>query len=132
MIRPIACPQHNFLFRFLCCLGRFVGSDILAGTAPVSLAAETDLRSLIDLGTNGEIVLGNQDRILMCFHCNRTDLLEIAPCRIEAAGNTALWGAKMVLLSPDVEFPSPIEPIPLASEPGLQDTFVACPQFPEM
>jgi uncharacterized 2Fe-2S/4Fe-4S cluster protein (DUF4445 family) len=252
--------------RFLRCLGGFVGSDILAGIVAVNLAADTGLRALIDLGTNGEIVLGNQDRILCAstaagpafeaasirmgmraasgaishvflrdarLECHvignapprgicgsglvdavatgldmgvilpsgqlansarelpidgpvalaqsdirelqlakaavasgmrlllkrwgathddievvhlagafgnyvriesavRTGLLEIAPCRIQAAGNTALRGAKMVLLSPDLEFPGPIEHIPLASEPEFQDTFVACLQFPEM
>lgn len=252
--------------RFLRCLGGFVGSDILAGIVAVNFAAGADLHALIDLGTNGEIVLGNRDRILCAstaagpafeaasirmgmraasgaisrvflrdavLECHvignapprgicgsglvdavatgldmgavlpsgqlangarefpidgpvtlaqadirelqlakaaiasgmrlllerwgaahddievvhisgafgnyvriesavRTGLLEIAPCRIEAAGNTALRGAKMVLLSPDLDFPGPIEHIPLASEPGFQDTFVACLQFPEM
>jgi uncharacterized 2Fe-2S/4Fe-4S cluster protein (DUF4445 family) len=50
--------------RFLPCIGGFVGSDILAGIVAVGLHTGTRLRALIDLGTNGEISLGNRDKIL--------------------------------------------------------------------
>ena len=51
------------LIRFLPCLGGFVGSDILAGVAAVDLCRDGALRALIDLGTNGEIALGNHDGV---------------------------------------------------------------------
>jgi uncharacterized 2Fe-2S/4Fe-4S cluster protein (DUF4445 family) len=51
--------------RFLPCLGGFVGSDILAGVVAVDLCRDGALRALIDLGTNGEIALGNRDRVLV-------------------------------------------------------------------
>jgi len=50
--------------RFLPCLGGFVGSDILAGLLATRMGESRDLVGLIDLGTNGEIVLGNRERIL--------------------------------------------------------------------
>jgi uncharacterized 2Fe-2S/4Fe-4S cluster protein (DUF4445 family) len=50
--------------RFLPCLGGFVGSDILAGLLATRMGESGDLLGLIDLGTNGEIVLGNRERIL--------------------------------------------------------------------
>jgi uncharacterized 2Fe-2S/4Fe-4S cluster protein (DUF4445 family) len=50
--------------RFLPCIGGFVGSDILAGIIAVGLHTGDRLRALIDLGTNGEISLGNRERIL--------------------------------------------------------------------
>jgi uncharacterized 2Fe-2S/4Fe-4S cluster protein (DUF4445 family) len=50
--------------RFLPCLGGFVGSDILAGILATRLHESEALRVLIDLGTNGEIVVGNRDRLL--------------------------------------------------------------------
>ena len=50
--------------RFLPCLGGFVGSDILAGILATGLADSDRLCALIDLGTNGEIVVGNAGRIL--------------------------------------------------------------------
>lgn len=50
--------------RFLPCLGGFVGSDILAGILATGLHVGPKLRALVDLGTNGEIALGNSERIL--------------------------------------------------------------------
>jgi uncharacterized 2Fe-2S/4Fe-4S cluster protein (DUF4445 family) len=50
--------------RFLPCLGSFVGSDILAGILAVRMQESEALSMLIDLGTNGEIALGNRHRIL--------------------------------------------------------------------
>lgn len=52
------------VIRFLPCIGGFVGSDILAGIVAVGLHTSDRLRALIDLGTNGEISLGNRERIL--------------------------------------------------------------------
>ncbi len=50
--------------RFLPCLGGFVGSDLLAGILATGIHEGAGLRALIDLGTNGEIVLGKAGRIL--------------------------------------------------------------------
>jgi uncharacterized 2Fe-2S/4Fe-4S cluster protein (DUF4445 family) len=49
---------------FLPCLGGFVGSDVLAGVLATNLSQRNTLALLIDLGTNGEIVLGNRERFL--------------------------------------------------------------------
>jgi uncharacterized 2Fe-2S/4Fe-4S cluster protein (DUF4445 family) len=50
--------------RFAHCLGGFVGSDILAGILAVNMHRGTELAALIDLGTNGEIAIGNRDGIV--------------------------------------------------------------------
>lgn len=50
--------------RFLPCLGGFVGSDILAGVMATRIAESEELVGLVDLGTNGEIVIGNRERML--------------------------------------------------------------------
>jgi uncharacterized 2Fe-2S/4Fe-4S cluster protein (DUF4445 family) len=50
--------------RFLPCLGSFVGSDVLAGILATRLYQSEQPVVLIDLGTNGEIVIGNRERIL--------------------------------------------------------------------
>jgi uncharacterized 2Fe-2S/4Fe-4S cluster protein (DUF4445 family) len=50
--------------RFLPCLGGFVGSDVLAGILAAKLTEHDDLVGLIDLGTNGEIVIGNKGGLL--------------------------------------------------------------------
>lgn len=50
--------------QFLPCLGSFVGSDILAGILATGLHESEELVALVDLGTNGEMVLGNRKRML--------------------------------------------------------------------
>ena len=45
-------------------IGSFVGSDILAGIAATGLYKKNQYTALIDLGTNGEIAVGNKDRII--------------------------------------------------------------------
>jgi uncharacterized 2Fe-2S/4Fe-4S cluster protein (DUF4445 family) len=50
--------------RFLPCLGGFVGSDILAGIRSTAIHESDGLAALIDLGTNGEIVVGNRSGML--------------------------------------------------------------------
>lgn len=49
---------------FLPCLGGFVGSDILAGILATKMCDSERYAALIDLGTNGEIVIGNRERML--------------------------------------------------------------------
>ncbi|MBI2924825.1 MAG: DUF4445 domain-containing protein [Verrucomicrobia bacterium] len=50
--------------KFLPGLGSFVGSDILAGVLATKLHESDELVGLVDLGTNGEIVIGNRERML--------------------------------------------------------------------
>jgi uncharacterized 2Fe-2S/4Fe-4S cluster protein (DUF4445 family) len=51
--------NENPAVHFLPCLGGFVGSDILAGILATGLHESAQVVGLIDLGTNGEIVIGN-------------------------------------------------------------------------
>jgi len=250
--------------RFLRCLGGFVGSDILAGLTAAGLASGDRLRVLLDLGTNGEIIMGNRERMICCstaagpafeagsismgmraaggavahvfleegrLRCQvigggpargicgsglvdavaagldsgailhggglaggarefplcgpvvvtqpdirelqlaksavasgmrlllkswgasrddidtvhlagafgnyiryesalRIGLLEVAPCKIVPAGNAALRGAKMILLSPSALPSVPVEHVPLAFDPGFQQEFIESLNFP--
>ena len=45
-------------------IGSFVGSDILAGIVATGLHCKENYTALIDLGTNGEIVVGNRKQIV--------------------------------------------------------------------
>jgi len=54
----------NPKIEFLPCLGGFVGSDILAGIIAAGIHQSDEMMALIDLGTNGEVVVGNRARIL--------------------------------------------------------------------
>src|SRR5680860_1136734 len=44
----------------------YVGGDIVAGTLVTDMANGEDIILFIDIGTNGEIVLGNQDWLVAC------------------------------------------------------------------
>ncbi len=52
------------VIRFARCIGGFVGSDILAGIVASGIALGDDLTALVDLGTNGEIAIGNRHGIV--------------------------------------------------------------------
>lgn len=45
-------------------IGSFVGSDILAGIMSTGMHCQEKINLLVDLGTNGEICMGNRERIL--------------------------------------------------------------------
>ncbi len=45
-------------------LGAYVGADIVAGVLATGVAREEKMRVFVDVGTNGEIVLGNAQRTL--------------------------------------------------------------------
>lgn len=47
-------------------ISAFVGGDIVAGLVASGMAAEPGVRLLIDIGTNGEIVLGNDEWLIAC------------------------------------------------------------------
>jgi len=56
--------EGNPAVHFLPCLGGFVGSDLLAGILATGLHQSEKLIGLVDLGTNGEIIIGNRDSML--------------------------------------------------------------------
>lgn len=66
----------------------FVGGDILAGCLACRIAERNDITLLIDLGTNGELVLGNKDKRLACATA--------AGPAFEGGVNRGIWGADMV------------------------------------
>ncbi|HVH63563.1 MAG TPA: ASKHA domain-containing protein, partial [Candidatus Dormibacteraeota bacterium] len=45
-------------------IGAYVGADIVAGVVATGLAREDKIRVFVDVGTNGEIVLGSSKRVL--------------------------------------------------------------------
>ena len=50
--------------RFAACVGSFVGADTLAGIVATGIAEGEELAALIDLGTNGEIAIGNRHELV--------------------------------------------------------------------
>ncbi|MBR1771486.1 MAG: DUF4445 domain-containing protein [Lachnospiraceae bacterium] len=68
----------------------FVGGDISAGVYACGLQEEQRLTLLIDLGTNGEMVLGNRKRQIACATA--------AGPAFEGGVNRGIWGADMIRL----------------------------------
>lgn len=73
----LTCPQtvaaEGFLpicksaqLRILPNIGGFVGGDTVACVAATQMSQQEDLTLLIDIGTNGEMVLGNKHRMVAC------------------------------------------------------------------
>jgi len=56
--------QVNGDITFFPSIGSFVGSDILAGIAATGIYKSESFCALIDLGTNGEIVVGNKNKLI--------------------------------------------------------------------
>jgi uncharacterized 2Fe-2S/4Fe-4S cluster protein (DUF4445 family) len=55
---------EDCVIRFARCIGGFVGADILAGIIATGMNQSDELSALVDLGTNGEIAIGNRDGII--------------------------------------------------------------------
>lgn len=69
-------------------ISAFVGGDICAGIYAGKMATKEEVTLLIDLGTNGEMALGNRERIL-------TTATAAGPA-FEGGANRGIWGADMV------------------------------------
>ncbi len=62
------------------CVAGFVGADIVAGVLATGMGDDERIRMLIDIGTNGEIVIGNSD-FLVCASASAGTAFEGADCR---------------------------------------------------
>jgi uncharacterized 2Fe-2S/4Fe-4S cluster protein (DUF4445 family) len=85
---------------FMPSIGSFVGSDILAGIFATRLHLSDSCQVLIDLGTNGEIVIGNRNRII-CASTAAGPAFEGARITM---GMTASTGAISSIINQDGKF----------------------------
>ncbi|MCR5476123.1 MAG: ASKHA domain-containing protein [Lachnospiraceae bacterium] len=72
----------------------FVGGDLYAGALACGMGEREELQLLIDLGTNGEILLGNREGILGCATA--------AGPAFEGGPNRGIFGADMVHLTAEL------------------------------
>ena len=75
----------------ICGISAFVGGDIVSGMAALSLHKESNLQLFIDLGTNGEMVLGKKGRFL----CTAT----AAGPAFETNSSADLMGADLIQIA---------------------------------
>ena len=71
-------------------LSAFVGGDITAGILACQMLEQEEPMLLIDLGTNGEMALGNRQKLCACATA--------AGPAFEGGANRGIWGADMVRL----------------------------------
>ncbi len=69
-------------------ISAFVGGDIVAGMYACGMERQNEITLLIDLGTNGEIVLGGRAKRIACATA--------AGPAFEGGVNRGVWGADMV------------------------------------
>lgn len=70
--KPITVSRQRFISKelfylpivFLPGISAFVGADIVAGLYELGFGEEEEVNILIDLGTNGELAIGNKEKIL--------------------------------------------------------------------
>ena len=48
------------------CVASYVGGDIVGGVMSTGISEHEEVRGLIDIGTNGEIAIGNKDWLICC------------------------------------------------------------------
>lgn len=87
----------------------FVGGDIMAGCCACGMAEREEITLLIDLGTNGELLLGNRDRRIACATA--------AGPAFEGGVNRGIWGADMVRLLAVLRKESVLDETGLLAEP---------------
>ena len=87
----ISSSGKEFKARILPGFSAFVGSDIYAGVLASKLCTSGKYRLLCDLGTNGEIALGNKDHLYVTATA-AGPAFEGGPCK-------GIWGADMIGLT---------------------------------
>jgi len=70
-------------------LSAFVGGDVMAGILACGMDRREEITLLADLGTNGELVLGNREKLICCGTA--------AGPAFE--GGSDIWGADMIALT---------------------------------
>jgi len=97
-------------------LSAFVGSDILAGILASGMAQKESISLLIDLGTNGEMVLGNREKMSACATAAGPafeGMLE--------EGRKALWGADLVKIIAELLDRGILDETGLLAEPYFKE-----------
>lgn len=93
-------------------MSAFVGGDITAGVYACGMAQSKEITLLIDLGTNGEMVLGNRQRRIACATA--------AGPAFEGGASRGIWGADMVSLLATLRENGVLDETGLLAEPYFE------------
>lgn len=94
-------------------LSAFVGGDIVAGMYACGIAEKEELTLFIDLGTNGEMALGNAKRRIACATA--------AGPAFEGGVNRGIWGADMVHLLATLRREHVVDETGLLADPYFEE-----------
>ncbi len=94
-------------------LSAFVGGDIAAGMYACGMTEKEEITLLVDLGTNGEMVLGNRHRRIACATA--------AGPAFEGGVNRGVWGADMVHLLACLKREGIVDETGLLAEPYFEE-----------
>lgn len=93
-------------------LSAFVGADILAGVLACGMSRREEVSLLIDLGTNGELVLGNREKLL----CTAT----AAGPAFEGGPGNAAPGTDMIAVIAELMEAGVVDETGLLAEPWFE------------
>lgn len=91
-------------------LSAFVGGDIAAGVLACGMDRREEVTLLVDLGTNGELALGNREKIICCGTA--------AGPAFEGGGD--IWGADMIALTARLMEQGLVDDTGLLAEPYFE------------
>lgn len=98
-------------------LSAFVGGDITAGIYATDMLEREDVSLLIDLGTNGEMALGNRKKII-------ASSVAAGPA-FEGGVNRGVWGADMISLLAALRGEGILDETGLLAEPYFETGVLA-------
>ena len=90
----------------------FVGSDIWAGIQAGEIQKREKITLLIDLGTNGEIALGNRERLITCATA--------AGPAFEGGATSGIWGADLIKFTAELLKRGILDETGLLAEPYFE------------
>ncbi len=91
-------------------LSAFIGGDITAGILACEMDLQEEITLLVDLGTNGEMVLGNRGKLLCCA----------AAAGPAFEGGSDIWGADMIALTARLQQLGLVDETGLLAEPYFE------------
>ena len=94
-------------------LSAFVGADICAGIYAAQMAEKEEITLFIDLGTNGEMAIGNKDRIIACSTA--------AGPAFEGGPTKGVFGADMIHLCAELCRNKLLDETGLLADPYFED-----------
>ena len=94
-------------------LSAFVGADVMSGIYACEMAENKAVTLFIDLGTNGEMVLGNSEKMIACATA--------AGPAFEGGATRGIWGADIVSLTATLLENGVLDETGLLTDPYFED-----------